>query len=326
MKRRALLSGVGLALASSILPAAAQSGRKRVGFLLGTAETAEGRTWVDAMRQGLRVAGWEDGRNLDLEIHWGSANRDLIGAGVQDIVEDHPAVIVARSSRALKALHTVTKEIPIVFIAAADPVKEGFAKSLAKPGGNVTGFLLFEPSVAGKLAEILKEIAPSVTRAGLLFDPQNVSAAGYWRAVQDAAPLLRLNPVRLPVRDPASIEAAVKEFAQEPNGGLLLPSDATTTTFRDSIVALAARYRIPAAYTYRADVQSGGLVSYGPDLPALFRRAGAYAGRILNGESPGDLPVQTAERFEMAVNLRTAAQLGLAVSPSLLARADEVIE
>jgi putative tryptophan/tyrosine transport system substrate-binding protein len=327
MRRRALISAVGFAAAWSIVrPVAAQSGRKRVGFLLGTPETAEGRAWVDAMRQGLRVAGWEDGRNLDLETHWGGANRDHIGAGVQDIVEDSPAVIIARSSRALKALHTATKDIPIVFIAASDPVKEGFAESLSKPGGNVTGFLLFEPSVAGKLAEILNEIAPKVTRAGLLYDPQNVSAAGYWRAIQEVAPLLGISPARLPVRDSASIEAAVKDFAREPNAGLLLPSDATTTTFRESIVALAARYGLPAAYTYRADVQSGGLVSYGPDLTALFRRAGAYAGRILNGEKPGDLPVQTAERFEMALNLRTAAGLGLTVSPSLLARADEVIE
>jgi putative ABC transport system substrate-binding protein len=278
------------------------------------------------MRQGLRVAGWEEGQNLELETHWGSADRDRIDAGVQDIIADRPAVIIARSSRALKALHTATKEIPIVFIVASDPVKEGFAETLSKPGGNTTGFVLFEPSVAGKLAEILKEIAPNVTRAGLLYDPQNVSAAGYWNAIGQVAPLLHLDPVRLPVRDKASIEAAVADFAREPNGGLLLPTDATTTTFRDAIIALAAHYRLPAAYTYRSDAQSGGLVSYGPEPHALFRRAGAYAGRILNGEKPGDLPVQSAERFEMVVNLKTAAVLGLTVSPSLLVRADEVVE
>ena len=327
MRRRTLISALGAAAASWIIrPVAAQSGRKRIGVLLGTAETAEGRSWLDAMRQGLRVAGWEEGRNLDLETHWGSADRDRIGAGVQDIVEDRPSVIVARSSRALKALHAATKEIPIVFIAASDPVREGFAESLSKPGGNVTGFLLFEPSVAGKLAEILKEVAPNVTRAGLLYDPQNVSASGYWSAIEQVAPLLRLSPVRLPVHDKASIDAAVKDFAREPNGGLLLPTDATTTTFRDTIIELAARHRLPAVYTYRSDAQSGGLISYGPEPQALFRRAGAYAGRILNGERPGDLPVQTAERFEMAVNLKTASALGLSISPSFLARADEVIE
>ena len=235
-------------------------------------------------------------------------------------------MIVARSARLLDPLLKSARDIPIVFISAVDPVDHGFVRSLAKPGGNLTGFVIYEPSVAGKLVEILKEAAPNVTRVGLLFDPLNASAAGYWRAINAVAPVLGVVPSQLPVRDPKTIEAACAEFASEPGGGLLLPTDATTTAYRELIIELAAHHRLPAAYTYRDDVRAGGLISYGPEPVDLFRKAGAYVGRILNGEQPGDLPVQAAERFEMAINLKAAAALGLAISPSLLARADEVIE
>lgn len=304
----------------------AQERRYRVGVLLGTAETPEGQSWVDRLRQGLQEAGWEEGRNLEIDIRWGGADPDRIKSAVGELLGVRPSVIIARSSRALNLLHQVTRDIPIVFIAASDPVGHGFVHSLANPGGNVTGFMIFESSVAGKLAEILKETAPHVARVGLLFDPENVSAAGYWHAINAVAPSLGVLPKQLPVRDRTTIEAAIADFARETGGGLLLPTDATTTAFRELIIALAARHRLPAAYTYRDDVRSGGLISYGPDLADLFHKAGAYAGRILNGEDAGDLPVQAPTLFEMAINLRTAAALGLTVSTALLARADEVIE
>jgi putative ABC transport system substrate-binding protein len=326
MRRRAFISTIS---AAAVWHAASPLGAQqpqRVGVLFATAENEEGHAWLAAIKQGLRLSGWSEERGIELKAHWGSANPARIEAAAAALVSDRPAVIVVRSSRGLKVLHRITREVPIVFISATDPVRERFVESLAKPGGNITGFTLFEPSIAGKLAEILKEIAPHVTRAGLIFDPQNVSAAGYWRVIEAVAPALRLTPVRLAVKDERTIAQALAEFAREPNGGLLLPTDATTTTFRDLIVALAAHHGLPAAYTYRSDAQAGGLVSYGPEPIDLFRRAGAYAGRILNGERPAELPVQTAERFEMAINLRTAAALGLPIPPTLLARADEVIE
>lgn len=325
MKRRAFIAGAGAAaIWQGAAPLMAQQ-QRRVGVLFATAETEESHAWIAAIRQGLQLTGWP-GERIELNARWGSVDPGQIDAGARDLIANRADVIVVRSSRGLNVLHRMTREIPVVFITASDPVRERFVESLPKPGGNVTGFTLFEPAMAGKLAEILKEIAPSITRAGLLFDPQNVSAAGYWRAIEEVAPALDLSPVRLPIRDKPTIETALTEFARVPNGGILLPTDATTTTFRDAIVDLAARHRLPAAYTYRSDAQAGGLVSYGPEPVSLFQRAGAYAGRILNGERPGDLPVQTAERFEMAINLRTAGVLGLTVPPSLLTRADEVIE
>jgi putative ABC transport system substrate-binding protein len=300
--------------------------RPRVSILLGTAETPDRQSWIQALQKGLREAGRQDGRNLDLDTRWGSADPARIKAAIDDVLASRPAVIVARSARVLNQLHHAARDIPIVFITASDPVSHGFVRSLAQPGGNITGFVIYEASVAGKLVELLKEAAPRITRAGLLFDPENVSAAGYWREIGAVAASLSMRSVQLPIRDAATIEAALAEFAREPDGGLLLPTDATTTAHSKLIIALAARHRLPAAYTYRDDVQDGGLISYGPEPDDLFRKAGTYVGRILNGERPGDLPVQSPTQFEMAINLRTAAALELALPPSLLARADEVIE
>lgn len=325
-RRSVLIAGLTAWLWPAASRAQTAERARKVSLLIGTADAPDRRAWVDALRQGLRDAGWEEGDNLELDTRWGGADRDRIKAAVDDVLAARPSVIVARSARVLSALHRETRDIPIVFITATDPVAQGFVGSLAKPGGNVTGFVIYEPSVAGKLAEILKEIAPRVARVGLLFDPENVSAPGYWRAISAVAPSLGVTAHRLPIRDQGTIEAAIAGFASEPDGGLLLPTDATTTAHSDLIIALAARHRLPAAYTYRAEAQGGGLVSYGPEPVDLFRKAGAYVGRILNGEPPGDLPVQAPTLFELTINLRTAASLGLTVPPVLLARADEVIE
>jgi putative ABC transport system substrate-binding protein len=263
---------------------------------------------------------------VQIDVRWGGADIDYIRASAADLVNSKPEVILVYSIRVLNAMRQATSQIPIVFIATSDPVGLGLVESLAHPGGNLTGFMLYEVSVAGKLVELLKDMAPHLARMALLFNPENISAAGYQGSIDSVAKSLGVIPVWLPVRNAADIEKAVTTLVREPSSGLVLPTDVTTIVHRDLIVALAARHRLPAVYSFRADVTSGGLMCYGPDTTDLFRRASSYVDRILKGEKSVDLPVQAPIKFELVINLKTAKALGLEVPPMLLARADEVIE
>ena len=279
-----------------------------------------------AFQQQLRQLGWMDGRNIQIDLVWGGADIDHIRTSATKMVSSKPDLMFVYSVRVLNVVRQGIRELPVVFIATNDPVGLGIVKSLAHPGGNLTGFMLYEVSVAGKLVELLKEMVPHLARVALLYNPTNTSAMPYWRLIQSIANSNGISPVSFPVHDAASIEHAIVAFAHEPNGGVVLPTDVATTTYRELIVALAARHRLPVVYSFRSIVASGGLISYGPDTSDLFLRAASYVDRILKGEKPSDLPVQAPTKFTLAVNLRTAKALALTMPTSILLRADEVIE
>jgi ABC-type uncharacterized transport system substrate-binding protein len=309
------------------LAARAQTERmRRIGVLMGAGNDLQGQSWLMRFRRKLQELGWADARDVQIDVRWGGGDSDYIRSSAADLVSSKPDVILVYAVRALNAMREATRQIPVVFIASSDPVGLGLIESLARPGGNLTGFMLYEVSIAGKLVELLKEMAPHLVRVALIFNPDNLSAAGYWRSIEPVAKSHGVIPVSLPVRDVASILDAVDAFVREPNGGLVLPPDVTTIVNRDLIVALAARHRLPAVYSFRSDVMSGGLMSYGPDTADLFVRAASYVDRILKGEKPADLPVQAPTKYELVINVKTARALGLDVPPTLLARADEVIE
>jgi putative ABC transport system substrate-binding protein len=299
---------------------------RRISALLGAGDNLQGQAWLAAFRKKLRESGWTEGRDLELDVRWGSADIDHIRATAAELVRAKPDVILVYSVRVLNTMHQATREIPVVFIATSDPVGLGFVKSLSRPGGNLTGFMLYEVSVAGKLVELLKELAPRLARVGLLYNPQNISAAGYQRAIESVAKPLSIAPLWLPVRTAEEIEKSVEALVSEPNGGLVLPTDVTTVVHRDLIIALAARHKLPAIYSFRGDVSRGGLMCYGPDTAHLFQSAASYVDRILKGEKPGDLPVQAPTKFELVINVRTAQALGLEIPVGLLMRADEAID
>jgi putative ABC transport system substrate-binding protein len=329
LRRREFITLLGGAAATSVLwtlPLSAEQRTRRIGVLVGAGADPQGQSWIAGFRRKLQEFGWEDGRNLQLDLRWGGADIDYIRASAAELVSTKPDVILVYSVRVLDAMRQATRQIPVVFIATSDPVGLGYVESLAHPAGNLTGFMLYEVSVAGKLVELLKEMNPRLARVGLLFNPDNISAEGYWRSIETVAASKGVVPVQLPVRDATSIQQAVDGFASASNGGLVLPTDVTTIVHRDLIIALAARHRLPAAYSFRADVASGGLMSYGPDTADLFRRAATYVDRILKGEKPAQLPIQAPTKFELAVNLKTAKALGLDMPTSILLRADEVIE
>jgi ABC-type uncharacterized transport system substrate-binding protein len=325
LKRREFITFLGGAAAWPLVSHGQQRAR-RVGVLVGSGNDLQSQFWLAAFRRRLQELGWLDGRDLQIDVRWGGADIDHIRANAADLVSSRPDVILVYGVRALNPLRQATRQIPIVFIATSDPVGLGLVESLAHPGGNLTGFMLYEVSLAGKLVELLKELVPDLVRVALVFNPDNTSAAGYWRSIEGVAKSRNVIPISLPVRDIGNILDAVDAFAGEPNGGLVLPTDLTTIVNRDLIVALAARHRLPALYSFRSDVASGGLMSYGPDTTDLFVRSASYMDRILKGEKAADLPVQAPTKFELAINLKTAKALGLQVPPTLLARADQVIE
>jgi putative ABC transport system substrate-binding protein len=326
MKRREFITLLGGAVAAWPLVARAQQRTRRIAVLLGTGNDSQGQSWIAGFQQKLQEIGWIDGRNVQIDVRWGGADIDYIRATAAELAGSKPDVILVYSVRVLNAMRQATRQIPVVFIATNDPVGLGIVESLAHPGGNLTGFMLYEVSVAGKLVELLKEMMPHLARVGLLFNPDNSSAAGYWRSIETAANSFGIIPVSLPVRNAASIQDAVDAFVREPNGGLVLPTDVTITAYRDLIVALASRYQLPVVYSFRSVVASGGLISYGPDTSDLFHRAANYVDRILKGEKPADLPVQAPTKFELVINLKTAKALGLNVPNTLIGRADEMIE
>jgi putative tryptophan/tyrosine transport system substrate-binding protein len=329
MRRRNFITLIGGAAAAWPLAARGQQGERmrRIGVLMATAENdAESQHRIAALRAGLQKLGWTEGRNLRSEYCWGTNDLDRMRTCAEELAALKPEVIFAAPTSALAAMHRATSTIPIVFAQVADPVANGFVASNSHPGGNVTGFATYEYAVGLKWVELLKQIAPQVTRIAVLYDPEQPAAAGYVAAIEAAARSFSVRVVPGAVRDAAAIERTIEAFAGEPNGGLILPPTAFTVAHRALIISLAVRYRLPNIFALRYNVVDGGLASYGVDNIDLYGRAAEYVDRILKGEKPGDLPIQFATKFELVINLKTARALGLEIPIPVLARTDEVIE
>jgi putative ABC transport system substrate-binding protein len=329
MRRREFITLLGGAAAAWPLAARAQqSGRvRRIGALMGIAENdPESQARITAFLQRLQELGWTEGRNVRIDYRFAGGDTRRMRAYAAELVGLAPDVILVQSNDGLAALRQETRTVPIVFAVVADPVGSGFVESLARPGGNITGFTIFEPSLGGKWLQALKEIAPGVTRVAAILHPETTANVGFLRAAEAAAPSFGMTLTAEGVHDAAEIERAVTAFAAEPNGGLVVLPHPVTAAHRDLIIGLAARHRLPAVYAFRFFATAGGLMAYGNDSVDLFRRAAAYVDRILKGEKPGELPVQAPIKFELFINLKTAKALGLEVPPTLLGRADEVIE
>ena len=329
MRRRDFIKGFGGAAATWPLAARAQQPERmrHVGLLLGYREgDAEGQASAAAFRQRLQELGWTEGRNVRIDIRWAGADPNKARTFAKELVGMTPDVIVPSSNLVTEIVQQETHTIPIVFVFVGDPVGSGFVTNVARPGGNLTGFPVFETAIAGKWVEIFHEAAPHVGRVAFIMVPETPAHVGFLHAAEAAAPQLRLKLIALAVHNAAEIERAVSGFAGEPNGGLIVAPHAVTVEHRDAIVGLAARYRLPALYALRNVPQNGGLISYGTNPIDPFRQGASYVDRILKGEKPGDLPVQLPTKYELVINLKTAKAIGLTLSPSLLARADEVIE
>jgi putative tryptophan/tyrosine transport system substrate-binding protein len=329
MRRREFITLLGGAAAAWPLAVRAQQAQKmrRIGVLMNTAaDDPEGKARNAAFERGLQELGWTDGRNVRIDYRWGAGDADRIRRYAAELVSLSPDVILTVGSATAGPLLEATRTVSIVFVQAPDPVGAGLVASLARPGGNATGFTLFEYGISGKWLELLKEIAPGVTRVAVLRDPAIAAGTGQLGAIQSAAPSFGVELSPLGVRDPGEIERAITTFARSSNGGLIVTVSTLAGVHRDLIVTLAARYKLPAVYYARYIVAGGGLISYGPDFVDQHRRAAGYVDRILKGEKPANLPVQTPTKYELAINLKTARALGLDVPPTLLARADEVIE
>ena len=329
MRRRDFIRAISGAVAAWPIAARAQQPERvrRIGVLVpGTADDAELKARIAAFQQGLRELGWTDGRNVRIDVRWGAGDADRIRSSAAELVALAPDVILAVASAPVAALLQTTRAVPIVFATVADPVGVGYVDSLARPGGNVTGFLLFEYGIAGKWLEVLKQIAPAVTRAAVIRDPNTPAGIGQWAVIQAMAPSMgvELSPVNL--RDAGEIERDITALARSSIGGLIVTAVPLATQHRELIIRLAADHKLPAVYFERYFVTGGGLISYGPHMIDQYQRAASYVDRILKGEKPDDLPVQAPTNYELAVNLKTAKALGLTVPPSVLARADEVIE
>jgi putative ABC transport system substrate-binding protein len=329
IRRRDFITLLGGVAAAWPIAARAQQREptRRIGVLMNvTADDPEAPVRLAAFLHGMQQLGWIDGRNMRIYTRWGADNASRSRQHAAELVTLAPNVILCSGSPAVGELLQATRTVPIVFVLVVDPVGSGFVESLARPGGNATGFPLFEYGISGKWLELLKDIAPRTTRAVVFRDPALASGGGQLGAIQSVAPSLgvELSPVN--VRDRAEIERAISAFAREPNGGLIVTGSALANTHRDLIIALAARHRLPAVYPQRHYVIGGGLICYGPDTVDPFRRAAGYIDRILKGEKPEDLPVQAPTKYDLVINLKTAKALGLELPPMLLARADEVIE
>jgi putative ABC transport system substrate-binding protein len=330
MRRREFITLVGGSVAAWPLVARAEQPERmrRIGVLMASAaDDSESQARIAGFLQALQQLGWADGRNVRIDTRWATTNPDDIRRHAAELVALAPDVILAATGTVtVVALLQATRTVPIVFVAVIDPVGAGFVTSLARPGGSATGFTIFEYGMSGKWLELLKAIAPSVTRAAVLRDPAIASGIGQFAGVQTVAPSLGVELSPVDVRDAGEIERGVMAFARSSNGGLIVTSSALATRHRDLIIALAAGHRLPAVYPYRYFVTAGGLISYGPNSIDGYRRAAGYVDRILKGEKPADMPVQAPTRYELVINLKTAKALGLDVPANLLARADEVIE
>jgi len=327
MRRREFITLIGGAAAVWPLAAKAQQSERvrRIGVLMNrAADNPEGQDRLAAFHQGLQELGWGIGRNVRIDTRWSEDNADRSAKYAAELVALAPDIILASGTLAVTALQHISRTSPIVFASVADPVGAGIVDSLAHPGGNATGFMNYEYNLAAKYLELLQEIAPSVTRVVIIRNAAHPAGIAQFGALQNAAPLLGVEVSPINVRDPSEIERLVAAFARLPNGGLIVTQ--TANFYRDLIIAVAARYKLPAVYGLRYDVIGGGLIAYGVDQVDQFRQAAAYVDRILKGEKPADLPVQAPTKYQLVINLRTAKALGLEIPPTLLARADEVIE
>jgi ABC-type uncharacterized transport system substrate-binding protein len=323
MKRREFITLLGGAAAWPLAARAQQGERvRRVGVQMNlAADDQEGQARIAAFQQGLQELGWSVGRNLRIDYRWGGGD-DRFRKNAAELVALAPDVILAVTSTAALALQRESRDVPIVFVSTIDPVGAGLVDSLARPGGNATGFTVFEYGISPKWLELLKEIAPRTVRVGIFRDPTSTAQIGLLGGIQAAAPTFAVELRLIDVRDTGEIERSVAALARFPHAGLIVH----TNLHRDAIITLASRYRLPAVYSDRVLVTAGGLVSYGPDRVDQYRRAAGYVDRILKGEKPADLPVQAPTKYELVINLKTAKALGIEVPPTLLARADEVIE
>jgi putative ABC transport system substrate-binding protein len=328
MRRREFITLLGGAAAWPLAARAQQSDKvRRIGVLMGGAdanpvEQARLAAFLDALQQ----LGWTESRNVRIDTRWTAGSADRFRTYAAELVGLAPDVILASASASVAALQQASRSAPIVFANVIDPVGAGFVASLAQPGGNATGFTAFEYGISGKWLELLKEIAPHITRAAVLRDPALAAGIGQFAAIQSMASSSAVELSAIDTRDVGEIERAVVAFAHKPNGGLVVTASASALIHRDQIIALATRLRLPNVYPFRYYPSNGGLASYGPDQVDQFKRAASYVHRILNGEKPADLPVQAPTRYELVINLKTAKALGLEVPATLLARADEVIE
>jgi ABC-type uncharacterized transport system substrate-binding protein len=302
---------------------------RRIGALVGAGmevDDLDTQTRIGAFRQGLQQLGWVDGQNVRIDVRAGSGDADRTRRYAEELVALAPDVIITTGAAAVGPILKATRTVPVVFTNVVDPVGAGFVDSLARPGGNATGFVSLEYGLSAKWLELLKEVAPGVKRVAVIRDPDISSGTGQFGAIQTAAPSLGLELTTVSPREAGQIERAVAAFARTPNGGLVTTSSALSVIHRDLIIGLAAKHKLPAIYYRRLFTASGGLISYGPDVIDQFRRAAGYVDRILKGEKPADLPVQAPTKYELVINLKTAKALGITLPPQLLARADEVIE
>jgi putative tryptophan/tyrosine transport system substrate-binding protein len=331
MRRREFIILLGGAAAAWPLGALAQrpSGMRRIGILMPFPKSDAGsQANVRAFRQELARLGWTEGGNVQFDEHWPTANMDLVRADAENLVALNPDVIVIVGDRVVPVLTKLTRSIPIVVAVTSDPIASGAGavESLARPGHNVTGFSLIEFSIFGKMLEILKSLAPGISRVGMMYNPDNPVGVDYLRAFKMAAGQLAVQTINLPIHDLPDVERAVASMAEQPNGGVLFPPDATILPLHAQVSALLARHRVPAISIYSTFTVAGGLASYGPDRDAMFRQSASYVDRILRGEKPSDLPFQQPTTYRLVINLKAAKAIGLEVPPNLLTRADEVIE
>jgi len=329
MKRREFITLLGGAAAAWPLTTRAQPDERmrRIGVLMNlAADDPEGQARIAAFHQGLQAWGRTVGRNVRIDVRWETGDADRIRRYAAELVALAPDVILASASAAMTAVQQTSRTVPIVFVNIIDPVGAGYVASLARPGGNATGFTPFEYGLSGKWPELLKQIAPGLTRAAVLRDPAVGSGIGQFAIIQAVAPSFGLELHPIDVRDPGEMEHAVVAFARPPNGGLIIVGAPSVVVHRHLIITLAARHRLPAVYPFAYFTRNGGLISYGPDTVDPYRRAAGYVVRILKGEKPADLPVQAPTKYELVINLKTAKALGIEIRSSILARADEVIE
>jgi putative tryptophan/tyrosine transport system substrate-binding protein len=328
MDRRAFLLFAGVGLGAPVKIARAANPVRTVGVLMGLANDAEAKARISAIEQGLAKKGWVAGRNLRLEARFANSDEGRIASLAEELVALHPDVIIGHSTPVVSAFHKATQTIPIVFVAVGDPLGSGFVRSIAKPGGNITGFAVLPPTITGKYLSILRELEPGLNRVTVLYNPENFpqEAASYVKAFTESAKEFNVTPVAAVVHNTKDLEETMTGLGPSPGSGLIVFPGNTTTVYRTLIISLAARARIPALYPYRYFADDGGLLSYGVDVLDLFRRAPDYVDRILRGAKPGDLPVQAPSKFELVINLKTARALGLVVPRVLLAGADALIE
>ncbi len=327
--RRQFISALGGTAFAWPLAARAQQGEgvRRIGLLSGiAADDLPAKTFYATFVEGLQQLGWVDGRNVHIDGRWAAGDAAVRRKYAEELVALAPDVILSEASASLGSLLQVTHTVPIVFVIVPDPVGAGFVSSLSRPGRNATGFMMFEYSLCGKWPELLKEIAPGITRVAVLRDAAIAAGIGQFAVIQAVAPSVGVDVSPIDAGDVAEFEHALEAFASSGNGALIVAASPFTEVHRDLIIALAARYKLPAVYIERHFVAAGGLISYGPNYLDQFRRAAGYVDRILKGEKPADLPVQAPTKYELAVNLKTAKALGLTIPPTVLARADEVIE